>query len=278
MFVLATPRSGFLLRGIFMGDSSLSQLLSVMQRLRDPEQGCEWDKQQTFSTIAPYTLEECYEVLDAINRQDFIDLKQELGDLLYQIVFYAQMASEQGIFTFEDICQAITQKLIRRHPDVFTTTQPTADWEKIKQQERHQKRQFSLLDDIPHAMPALLRADKIQQRCQTVGFDWETLGPVVDKVKEELDEVMEEAIKVEQDPERIEEELGDLLFATVNLTRHLGSRAETALHKANLKFERRFRDVEKKVAAQGLTLDQATLAQMELAWQQVKQDEKNNGH
>ncbi|MBT0723428.1 nucleoside triphosphate pyrophosphohydrolase [Rosenbergiella sp. S61] len=257
-----------------MSDSSLSQLLSVMQRLRDPEQGCEWDRQQTFDTIAPYTLEECYELLDAIARRDFIDLKQELGDLLYQIVFYAQMASEQGRFNFEDICQAITQKLIRRHPGVLTATTSKMGWEQIKQQERNEKRQYSLLDDIPHAMPALLRADKIQQRCHTVGFDWDTLGPVVDKVKEELDEVMEEATMVDRNPERLEEELGDLLFATVNLTRHLGARAETALHKANLKFERRFRQVEQKVIEQGLTLDQASLEQMELAWQHVKQEEK----
>lgn len=257
-----------------MSDSSLSQLLSVMQRLRDPEQGCEWDKQQTFDTIAPYTLEECYEVLDAIARKDFTDLQQELGDLLYQIVFYAQMATEQGYFNFDDVCLAITQKLIRRHPDVFTDTQSTQGWEQIKQQEREQKKQFSLLDDIPHAMPALLRADKIQQRCQTVGFDWDTLGPVVDKVKEELDEVMEEVTMVDRNPERLEEELGDLLFATVNLTRHLGARAETALHKANLKFERRFRQVEQKMVEQGLTLEQASLEQMEQAWQRVKEDEK----
>jgi len=257
-----------------MSDSSLSQLLSVMQRLRDPQQGCEWDKQQTFDTIAPYTLEECYEVLDAIARQDFTDLQQELGDLLYQIVFYAQMATEQGYFNFDDVCRAITQKLIRRHPDVFTDAQSTQGWEQIKQQEREQKKQFSLLDDIPHAMPALLRADKIQQRCQTVGFDWDTLGPVVDKVKEELEEVMEEATMVDLNPERLEEELGDLLFATVNLTRHLGARAETALHKANLKFERRFRYVEQKIVEQGLTLEQASLEQMEQAWQRVKEDEK----
>lgn len=258
-----------------MSDSSLSQLLSVMQRLRDPDEGCEWDKQQTFETIAPYTLEECYEVLDAIARQDFGDLKQELGDLLYQIIFYAQMASEQGQFDFDAICQTITQKLIRRHPDIFSDVATAPGWEQIKQQERKQKNQHSLLDDIPHAMPALIRADKIQQRCQTVGFDWDTLGPVVDKVKEELDEVMEEALLVDRNPERLEEELGDLLFATVNLTRHLGSRAETALHKANLKFERRFRLVEQKIIEQGMTLDQATLEQMELAWQHVKQDEKN---
>ncbi|MBT0727954.1 nucleoside triphosphate pyrophosphohydrolase [Rosenbergiella australiborealis] len=263
-----------------MSDSSLSQLLSVMQRLRDPEQGCVWDKQQTFASIAPYTLEECYEVLEAISRQDFTDLKQELGDLLFQIVFYAQMASEQGHFNFDDICQTITQKLIRRHPELFHPQGPSASWEQIKQQERQEKQQYSLLDNIPHAMPALLRADKIQQRCQTVGFDWETLGPVVDKVKEELEEVMEEATKQPRNPERLEEELGDLLFATVNLTRHLGSRAETTLHKANVKFERRFRHVEQIMAKQGLTLEQASLAQMESAWQQVKYEEKaeNESH
>lgn len=260
-----------------MSESSLTQLLSVMHRLRHPQQGCEWDRQQTFDTIAPYTLEECYEVIDAIRRKDFVDLKQELGDLLYQIVFYAEMAAEQQLFVFDDVCQAITQKLIRRHPDVFTEalSQPSPmGWEQIKQQERENKQQFSVLDDIPLAMPALMRADKIQRRCQTVGFDWDDLGPVVDKVKEELDEVMEEATQAVIDPAHLEEEIGDLLFATVNLSRHLGSRAEIALDKANQKFERRFRQVEQIILAQGLSLQQANLEQMEAAWQQVKYDEK----
>lgn len=259
-----------------MPQSSLVQLLLVMQRLRHPQQGCEWDRAQSFQTIAPYTLEECYEVVDAIQRQDYADLKDELGDLLYQIVFYAEMASEQGRFDFDEICQGITDKLIRRHPHIFThnESQPTQNWQKIKQQERHKKQQLSLLDNIPLAMPALMRADKIQQRCHSVGFDWPTLGPVVAKVREELDEVLEEATMAQIDAQRLEEEVGDLLFATVNLARHLGSPAEMTLHKANLKFERRFRQVEQHLAAQGLTCETATLEQMEAAWQQVKQHEK----
>ncbi len=261
-----------------MHDSSLTQLLSVMHRLRHPQQGCEWDRQQTFDTIAPYTLEECYEVVDAIRRENYDDLKQELGDLLYQIVFYAEMAAEQNLFVFSDICDAITQKLIRRHPEVFpefASTSKARGWEAIKQTERAAKHQFSILDDIPPTLPALLRAEKIQQRCKTVGFDWDALGPVVDKVKEELDEVLEEATMAVVDAERLEEEIGDLLFATVNLTRHLGSRAETALDKANRKFERRFRQVEQQITAQGMTLEQASLAQMEAAWQTVKRNEKD---
>lgn len=207
---------------------SLSRLLSIMQRLRDPQAGCPWDKQQTFASIAPYTLEETYEVIDAIAREDYTELKSELGDLLYQVVFYAQMASEQGLFDFHDICAAISDKLERRHPHVFAcqdhqdqdnqaqenhdseavvpadalTTEAIAPetvserWETIKQQERAAKAQTSVLDDIPKAQPALMRAYKMQKRCATVGFDWDTLGPVVEKVHEEIDEVLAEACQV----------------------------------------------------------------------------------
>lgn len=260
--------------------SSLERLLNIMRTLRDPQYGCPWDREQTFATIAPYTLEETYEVLDAIQREDFDDLRGELGDLLFQVVFYAQMASEQDRFNFDDICNAISDKLERRHPHIFgeATVENSRDvlrnWEQIKRAERADKAQHSALDDIPKALPALMRAHKIQKRCSHVGFDWTSLGPVVEKVHEEIDEVMVEAQQAVIDPAKLEEEIGDLLFATVNLSRHLGSKAETALQKANDKFERRFRQVEALIAAQGLTMPQATLEQMEAAWQQVKAREK----
>ncbi|KQN64724.1 nucleoside triphosphate hydrolase [Erwinia sp. Leaf53] len=259
--------------------TSLDRLLGIMKTLRDPEHGCPWDREQTFATIAPYTLEETYEVIDAINRADFDDLRGELGDLLFQVVFYAQMAQEQGRFDFNDICTAISDKLERRHPHIFADAQAGSsaevlvNWEQIKSEERADKAQHSALDDIPAALPALMRAHKIQKRCSNVGFDWTTLGPVLDKVYEEIDEVMHEAKQAVIDEQKLEEEIGDLLFATVNLSRHLGKKAETALQKANTKFERRFRQVEQIIAAQGMSMPQATLEQMEAAWQQVKSEE-----
>jgi len=260
--------------------NAIERLLGIMKTLRDPQHGCPWDREQTFATIAPYTLEETFEVLDAIQREDFDDLRGELGDLLFQVVFYAQMASEQERFNFEDICHAISDKLERRHPHIFgdataeTSSDVLKNWEAIKTAERADKAQHSALDDIPKALPALMRAHKIQKRCHNVGFDWTTLGPVVAKVHEEIDEVMHEAQQSVVDGEKLEEEIGDLLFATVNLSRHLGSKAETALQKANDKFERRFREVEAIINAQGLSMPGATLEQMEAAWQQVKQGEK----
>jgi len=263
--------------GTFM--TALNRLLTIMQTLRDPVRGCPWDRQQTFASIAPYTLEETYEVIDAIQREDFDDLRGELGDLLFQVVFYARMAEEQQRFNFDDICNAISDKLERRHPHIFgevqvdSTAEVLKNWEAIKQRERAEKSQHSVLDDIPKALPALMRAYKIQKRCHSVGFDWDSLGPVLDKVHEEIDEVMHEAQQAVMDSEKLEEEIGDLLFATVNLSRHLGSKAETALQKANDKFERRFRQVENIIQAQGLSMEQATLVQMEAAWQQVKAGE-----
>lgn len=260
--------------------SQLNRLLTVMQRLRDPENGCPWDKVQTMETLAPYTLEEAYEVLDAIQRNDIHDLREELGDLLFQVVFYAQIAQEKGQFNFEDVCQAISDKLERRHAPIFadsevnTSDKVLSQWESIKRDERAQKAQHSALDDIPEAFPALMRAQKIQKRCSNVGFDWVTLGPVLDKVHEEIDEVMFEARQVVVDEQKLEEEVGDLLFATVNLARHLGTKAEMALHKANHKFETRFRQVEAIIAAQGLNMEETSLDVMEAAWQQVKRQEK----
>ncbi|MFI8415212.1 nucleoside triphosphate pyrophosphohydrolase [Serratia sp. NPDC078593] len=263
-----------------MTDSiELQRLLTIMKTLRDPNHGCPWDRQQTFATIAPYTLEETYEVLDAIERQDYADLRDELGDLLFQVVFYAQMGQEQGMFDFNDICNAIGDKLERRHPHIFGETDAAdanavaARWEQLKAGERAEKALHSVLDDIPNALPALMKAHKIQKRCASVGFDWHTLGPVLDKVYEEIDEVMHEAQQAVVDEHKLEEEIGDLLFATVNLSRHLGHKAENALQAANRKFERRFRQVENIITQQGLTTAEATLEQMEAAWQQVKRQE-----
>jgi len=254
----------------------LQRLLTIMKTLRDPQVGCPWDRKQTFATIAPYTLEETYEVLDAIERQDYADLRDELGDLLFQVVFYAQMGQEQGLFDFDQVCNAISDKLERRHPHIFGEAEAadseavSARWEQLKAGERAEKALHSALDDIPNALPALMKAHKIQKRCAAVGFDWNTLGPVVGKVYEELDEVMHEAQQAVVDEQKLEEEIGDLLFATVNLSRHLGHKAEKALQVANRKFERRFRQVEEIVQSRGLTMQEATLEQMEEAWQQVK--------
>ncbi|QCR37096.1 nucleoside triphosphate pyrophosphohydrolase [Nissabacter sp. SGAir0207] len=257
--------------------SPLERLLALMKTLRDPQHGCPWDRAQTFDTIAPYTLEETYEVLDAIQRRDYADLRDELGDLLFQVVFYAQMGSEQGLFSFDEICDAISDKLERRHPHLFggdSAAPSLARWEQAKAQERAEKSLHSAMDDIPEALPALMRAHKIQKRCAAVGFDWTTLGPVVDKVHEEIDEVMHEAQQAVVDQEKLGEEIGDLLFATVNLSRHLGHKAENALQAANRKFARRFREVEAILRTQGMSTDEATLEQMEAAWQQVKRNER----
>lgn len=257
------------------------RLLDIMTRLRHPHTGCPWDRRQTYDTIVPYTLEETYEVIDAIARRDYDDLRGELGDLLFQVVFYAELAREEGRFDFTDVCNAISDKLERRHPHIFGAAEAeagdaaprTAGWETLKAQERAAKDRPSPLDDIPAALPALMKAQKIQQRCAGVGFDWTTLGPVVEKVYEEIDEVMFEARQAVVDQDKLEEELGDLLFATVNLTRHLGKKAETALQKANRKFERRFRQVEDLLSSQGQNLHQASLEEMAAAWQRIKQGE-----
>lgn len=250
----------------------LKRLLAITKQLRDPIDGCEWDRMQTFDSLKSYTLEETYEVLDAIDKQDMKELKKELGDLLFQIIFYADLASEQGQFDFEDICQAVADKLVSRHPHIFddkTTEKP--NWEQLKQKERDERAQYSLLDDIPNAIPALMKAEKIQKRCASVGFDWQELTPVLDKVKEELDEVEHELNKTVQDQSKIEEELGDLFFATVNLARHLKVKSELCLQRANHKFERRFKQVEAILKQNNRRLTDATLEEMEAAWQLVKQ-------
>lgn len=266
-------------------NAQLSRLMDIMQQLRSPDGGCPWDLKQNFKTLIPYTIEETYEVADAIISGDMHGIKDELGDLLFQIVFYAQLGKEQGDFDFEDVAQAISDKLIRRHPHVFDVKEnsnnkshKTADelnnqWEQIKAQERATKNQpldTSLLANIPQGMTPLLRAQKIQKKCAKVGFDWTELPPVVDKIHEEIAEVLAEVNAPEPNQQAIEEEVGDLLFAAVNLARHTSVNAETALIKANHKFEKRFRQVEQVIDKQGLTIDTATMEQMEAAWQVVK--------
>ena len=259
----------------------LADLLAIMQKLRDPEQGCPWDKKQSFASIVPYTLEEAYEVADSIERQDMSSLKGELGDLLFQVVFYSQMASEQGLFNFADVVDGVSEKLVRRHPHVFGEAQfadtraVNANWEAEKAKERLQKdaSASSVLDDIPLAMPAMSRANKIQKRCAAVGFDWDALPPVVDKVHEEIAEVLHEVAQEPRDEAKVAEELGDLLFATINLVRHLKKDPEQVLRLANQKFERRFRQVEAQISANGHSLRDVSLDEMEQVWQRVKQSE-----
>ncbi|MEP4888527.1 MAG: nucleoside triphosphate pyrophosphohydrolase [Aliiglaciecola sp.] len=258
----------------------VERLLKIMAKLRDPDTGCPWDKQQNFASIVPYTIEEAYEVADAIEHGSMLDIQDELGDLLFQVVFYAQLGKEQQAFDFEKIAQTISDKLVRRHPHIFSTQsdlsveQVKLNWDAIKQQERAQKGMpaaTSILQNIPQGMSPLMVADKIQKACAKVGFDWPNITPVVEKVEEEIAEVMEEVKQQPQDQQRIEEEMGDLLFAVVNLSRHLNVNPETALRKANHKFTARFTKVEQHFAEQNSELSEATLGQMEAIWQKVKQ-------
>lgn len=265
----------------------LQDLLYLMTRLRDPESGCPWDLQQDFTSIVPHTLEEAYEVADAIEREDFAHLPSELGDLLFQVVYYSQLGHEQQMFDFSTVVHSITEKLIRRHPHVFPegtlygareTTAVEAEqvkerWEEIKQRERaasaEPEQTISVLDDIPLQLPALSRALKIQKRASTVGFDWGDLAPVLDKIDEELLEVREAVAS--GDFAAVSEELGDLLFATVNVARHLHIDPETALRAANQKFSQRFKYVEQQAQAQGLAMDDCSEAQLDALWSLAKQ-------
>lgn len=252
----------------------IARMLAMMAQLRHPQLGCPWSCQQNFQRIVPHTLEEAYEVADAIERGDYQDLLGELGDLLFQVVFYAQLGQEQGQFDFLQIVEHLNRKLTERHPHVFGEAQyEPSQWEAGKAQARMAAYPHSWLADVPLALPALTRAAKLQRRAAQVGFDWDSLGPVVDKVVEELDEVLDEAHQADLQQHKLQEEVGDLLFSVVNLARHLEVDAEQALRQANQKFERRFAGVESHCQAVQISLAQASLAQLEQYWQQVKQQE-----
>ncbi|MBX3538724.1 MAG: nucleoside triphosphate pyrophosphohydrolase [Chelatococcus sp.] len=269
----------------------IDQLLAIMAALRTPGSGCPWDLDQNFATIAPYTIEEAYEVADAIERGDMDDLQEELGDVLLQVVFHARMAEEAGEFAFEDVVEAITGKLIRRHPHVFGSARDLSPdevktlWDRIKAEEKIERRRrreergladegrAGLLDGIARTLPALTRADKLQRKAAGVGFDWLEAREVVAKLREELDEI--DAALGMADPSAVVEEVGDLIFAAVNLARHAGGDAEVALALTNAKFERRFAYIERQLASTGRTTKEASLDEMEDLWQEAKRDEKS---
>lgn len=260
--------------------SGLDKLLEIMSMLRDPEHGCPWDLKQSFASIVPHTIEEAYEVADAIEREDYSELKKELGDLLFQTVFYAQLGQEQNLFDFQQVAEAMCDKLIRRHPHVFNSSEFStesdikANWEQEKAKERVEANvnNTSALDDIPLALPALSRAYKIQKRASSVGFDWPDITGVIDKVAEEVEEVREELNHPEQSMDRVADELGDLYFALTNLVRHLGLKPEQVVHQANQKFEARFRLVE---ALTDTPLNELNIDQLEVLWQQAKNELKS---
>lgn len=267
---------------------TVEQLRAIMQQLRDPQTGCAWDIKQTFQSIAPFTVEEAYEVADAIERHDLADLKDELGDLLFQVVFHAQIASEMGAFNFDDVAQSIVDKMIRRHPHVFSDTvyqteeELKAAWEAIKAQERAVKlsagnqdaiQPCSALDGVATNLPALKRADKVQKRASRVGFDWPDIDPVWLKLDEEIAEVREAIEK--KSPADIEDELGDLLFTVVNLARHCSVDSEVALRRASSKFEQRFKLVESLAASKGQGLTDMTLPELDSLWSEAKSESRN---
>ena len=279
-----------------MNEAPIDRLLALMACLRDPERGCAWDVAQSYETIVPYTIEEAYEVADAVERGDRGDLRDELGDLLLQVVFQARIAEEEGAFRFDDVAEAICAKLIRRHPHGFDASgnflppkrRPTdpaaikAAWETIKARERAEKaaggqeggkaETAGPLSGVSRALPALARADRISKRAAGVGFDWPDAAQVLAKVREEVDEVEESLEK--SDPEAVFEEIGDLLFSVANLARHAGVDPEEALRRGTLKFERRFTAMAARLAAEGQALEDSALPAMEAAWQAVKRDEK----
>lgn len=260
-------------------NGGMPRLLTIMARLRDPDGGCPWDLEQDFVSIAPYTIEEAYEVADAIERQNWGDLQSELGDLLLQSVYHSQMASEAGLFDFADVARGISDKMVARHPHVFgdesrdkSAEQQTADWEKIKAAERANKSATGVLDDVALNLPALTRAEKLQKRAARVGFDWPETLQVLDKIVEEADELREAAAT--RDPAKITDEFGDLLFAVVNLGRKLGVDPEQALRGTNTKFTRRFGEIETVLANTGRGPNDASLEEMDAIWNQAKAKEK----
>ncbi|NBB17385.1 nucleoside triphosphate pyrophosphohydrolase [Caulobacter sp. SLTY] len=259
-------------------DRPIDRLLAVMARLRDPDGGCAWDLEQTFATIAPYTVEEAYEVADAIERGDLRDLKDELGDLLFQVVFHSRMAEEQGAFAFDDVAEAIVDKMLRRHPHVFgdvevrSAQEQTQAWEVMKASERAAKAKTGVLADVPAGLPALTRAVKLTKRAGRVGFDWPSPAEVIAKLHEEVGELQAE---IEAgDKAKMREELGDLLFVVANLARKLDVEPEDALRATNAKFARRFAFIEAELAKDGRTPEQSDLAEMDGLWNAAKAAEK----
>ena len=257
-------------------DGGIERLLYIMRRLRDPDTGCPWDIEQNFDTIAPYTIEEAYEVADAIARGDMADLKGELGDLLLQTVYHTAIGEEQGLFTFHSVADAISDKMVARHPHVFgdqsrdkTAAQQTIDWETIKAAERAQADQSRTLDGVALGLPALTRAVKLQKRAARVGFDWPDVAQVLDKLHEEIGELTEAKSAAHR-----HEEFGDLLFVMANLARHMGIDPEQALRDANGKFTRRFNAIEEKLHQDGRRPSQSNLAEMDALWDVVKREEK----
>lgn len=257
--------------------ASLAKLQWIMAELRNPETGCPWDLKQSFASIVPHTIEEAYEVADAIEQNNFNELPKELGDLLFQVVFYSQLAKEESLFTMDDVIAAMCEKLIRRHPHVFggvdfdDEAAIKANWENEKQKEREQNLQAkSILDDIPNVLPALSQAQKIQKRCAHVGFDWPDIHQVLEKIEEEVDEVKAELEAPILDNDALGEELGDLLFATVNLCRHAKKDPEQLLRQANKKFSTRFKFIEEQLQAQGKDFSDTDLDYLESLWQKAK--------
>lgn len=252
----------------------IKRLLQIMARLRDPQHGCEWDTAQTFDTIAPYTIEEAYEVADAIERRDMADLKSELGDLLLQVVFHSQMASEADHFTFEDVARTISDKMERRHPHIFgeeTGAMTNKRWEDLKAAERSDAGSTSALEGVAKALPALMRSDKLQKRAAHVGFEWHDLKGPREKLEEELEE-----LEAASDEERLVE-AGDVLFVAVNIVRRYGIDPEAALKASNSKFEQRFRHMETLAQSDGLDFAALSLDEQEAYWQRVKKLEKTQG-
>ena len=257
------------------------RLQEIMRALRDPQSGCPWDIEQNFKSIAPYTVEEAYEVADAIERENWDDLKNELGDLLLQTVYHTQMAEEENLFNFNDVVNQISEKMIKRHPHVFgslkqnkTSDQQIKDWEAIKADERVKKNQTGILDDVALNLPALVRSLKLQKRAARVGFDWPTVSKVLKKIEEETKELVE--AKEFESQERINEEFGDLMFSIVNLGRHLKVDPEEALKKTNIKFITRFQFIEDEIKSEGRDLEDTSLEEMEKLWQRAKNTGSSN--
>ena len=264
---------------IFDPSGGMPRLIEIMRRLRDPDTGCPWDIEQDFGTIAPYTIEEAYEVADAIEREAWGELKDELGDLLLQVVFHAQIARDKGMFGFDEVADAIADKMVARHPHVFgdesrdkSAEQQTRDWETVKAAERAAKAQTGVLDGVALGLPALLRAVKLQKRAARVGFDWPDASHVLDKITEEAGELREAAASLPQ--EKVEEEFGDLLFVMANLARHMGVEPEAALRGANAKFTRRFERIEAWLAEDGREASDSDLQEMDALWDRAKAEER----